>query len=102
MISFRTDKAALEYAEDNLGKYEYEIVKVDDKLTYLCATTLPIEEALRDPIEDAIREFLEKLPISDNGYKDDVIAFMGAELCGKTIDMLNEESINILCAHQSY
>ena len=102
MISFRTDKAALEYAEDNLGKYEYEIVKVDDKLTYLCSTTLPIEEALRDPIEEAIREFLDNLPINDNGYKDDVIAFMGAELCGKAMDMLDKESIKILCAHQCY
>ena len=102
MISFRTDKAALEYAEDNLGKYEYEIVKVNGELTYLCATTLPIEEALRDPIETAIEKFLDNMQIKDSIYKMDVIAFMGAELCGKAMDMLDKESIKILCAHQCY
>ena len=102
MISFRTDKAALEYAEDNIGKYDYEIVKVGDELTFLCSTSFPIEEHLRDPIEAAIRDFLNDLPINDNGYKDDVIAFMGAELCGKAIEMLDLESIKILCAYQSY
>ena len=102
MISFRTDEAALEYAEDNIGKYDYEIVKVNDELTFLCSTSLPIEEHIRNPIENVIREFLNSLPINDNGYKDDVIAFMGAELCGKTIEMLDLESIKILCAYQSY
>ena len=100
MMRFKTEAEAIEYAQENIGKYDYEIAEVDGKQAFLSSTGLPIEEFLRNRIEPMVEEFLKEFDIKD---LDDTVAFLGAELEGMVIDKIERETgIRILSARMCY
>lgn len=75
---FSTEKQAVKYAIAKLGKYGYENCEVDGKPAMVSATTFPIEDRLRRPIEMAVDNFLTEV----FGIEDDGITLtIGAEIC---------------------
>ena len=100
MLNFKTETEAIRHAEDNISKYDYEIVNVDGRQAFLSATGLPIEEFFRNRIEPMVEEFLSEFDIKD---MDDTVAFLGAELEGMVRDKIEEETgIKILSANLTY
>jgi len=90
-LRFRTEDSALEYAEENIGKYDYEVVEVDGVKTILSATHLPGDELIRNDIE-SIAERLVRLAGKDPDDMDtlDEINFFGAEITSYILERLQE------------
>lgn len=101
-MKFSTIEGAKTYACENIGKYEAVDAYVGGKPSYICSTSLPLEERLRNPIEKAVEDFLVDL-----GMKRDVcqqIAVdIGAEVTGDLIDKIEKHAnVNIVCAYLDY
>lgn len=81
MKSFTSKKIALEYAKKEIGKNEYEIVKINGQTAILCSTGLPIEKLLRTKFETALEEFITEIGNNpDDVDTRDGIDFLGAEV----------------------
>ena len=109
MIKFKTKDAAIEYAENNIGKYDYEIVLVDGKYTMLSSTCLPIEETIRGGIESVIDKLLRehirwdgKIDRSDENYLDDAVCYIGNKATETIIEELEKYGINIISAYLDF
>lgn len=103
MKRFKTDEEAIEYATKEIGKYGSIICIVDGKLTFLSATSLPIEERLREPIENMVREFLKEIGIEDEYENEDISNYIGAEMCNKVEEMIEKQAdIKILSAYMDF
>lgn len=100
MRNFSNRNAALEYAEDNVGKYDYIICRIANKPSFVCSTSVPIEEKLRDPIEIAVAEFLKLFDVKN---PEDIIAEIGANTCEFLRKQIEDiAKINIDSAYMSY
>lgn len=104
MKEFKTEEAAIEYAEEEIGKYDYEIVLVDGKKTFLCATGLPLEEVIRYRIEEILGDFAKLMGEDDEDMEiEDGINFIGAQMEEKMCEMIEEYlDLKILCAYQDF
>lgn len=94
MKEFTNKFDIIEYAE-NIGKYDYEIAKVEGKPAMLSSTILPFEEIFRYPIEEIVRDVLGEMGFEDKNKIDDISMFIGAEMEGVLIDMIEQEA-NVL------
>lgn len=101
---FETEEAALKYAVENISKYDYEIVLVNGKKTFLCATLLPIEAQIRDRIESILYDFVKLLGEDpDDLYIDDGINYIGAQMDEKISEMIEERlDVKILSANLTF
>lgn len=101
---FETEEAALKYAAENISKYDYEIVLVNGKKTFLCATSLPIEAQIRDRIESILYDFVKLLGEDpDDLYIDDGINYIGAQMDEKISEMIEERlDVKILSANLTF
>ena len=98
MKKFNTEKEATTYAEETLYKRDSEVVEVAGKKTWLSATSIPLEERFREPIETAVQNFFDEM-----GLDDDAVAYIGAQVSGILIEKIEENSpLKILCAYQNY
>lgn len=104
MKKFKTEEAAIEYAEEEIGKYEYEIVSINGKKTFLCATTLPLEEVIRSRVENILTNFVKLMGEDDEDVnKLDGISFIGAQVDEKMCKMIEKYlDFKILCAYQDF
>ena len=92
---FKTEEAALKYAVENIGKYDYEIVLVNGKKTFLCATSLPIEAQIRERIEGILTDFVELLGEDPDDIDiTDGVNFIGVQMEEKMHEMI-EEYLNL-------
>lgn len=91
MQRFRTIESAKEYAELNLGKNGSDIVDVNGKKVWICATSIPLER-FRTPIETIVEEFLEEMGMEKEMDRLDIANFIGAEMSSKLIEMIEENS----------
>lgn len=89
---FESLEAAKEYAELNLGKYQWEIVDINGKKTWLSATSIPLEERFRDPIEQVVENFLKEMGMENENDRLDIAMFIGAEMCNQLLDMIEKHS----------
>ena len=101
---FETEEAALKYAVENISKNDYEIVLVNGKKTFLCATLLPIEAQIRDRIESILYDFVKLLGEDpDDLYIDDGINYIGAQMDEKISEMIEERlDVKILSANLTF
>lgn len=102
---FSSRKAALDYAE-NLKKNECEIVEVteDDESfpAFLSSTSIPLETRLRNPIEEATREFLIELGFNEDNAED-LATEIGAELSSDLVKKIEERAhVKILCRYDNF
>ena len=99
MKTFNSIAEAEEYAA-KLSKYSSEVAMVEGKPSFLCSTGIPLEERLRDPIEIAVKEFLDELGIEDN---EDICMYIGAEISSILEDKIEKEAdVNIICSWLNY
>ncbi len=99
MKKFDTEVEALKYAEETLRKHDSEVVEVAGRKTWLSATSIPLEERFREPIEIAVQDFFDEMGFDD----DDAVAYIGAQVSEILIKKIEENSpLKILCAYQSY
>ncbi len=99
MKKFNTEKEATTYAEETLHKRDSEVVEVAGKKTWLSATSIPLEERFREPIEIAVQNFFDEMGLVD----DDAVAYIGAQVSGILMEKIEENSpLKILCAYQNY
>ena len=108
MREFTTENNAIEYAKDNIGKYDDEIVLIDGKYTMLCSTGLPIREHIRDHIETTIEKLLDhidwdgRIDGREDDFIDDAICYCGARATETIIEVLKEYGVNIISAGLEY
>ena len=102
MKEFKNENEALEYIKRNLLKKEYDVALVDGKKTFLCATSIPLEEFLRNDIEAMVTDFLAVMKI--NTSKAEEIAIdIGADVSSFIEDrLIGMADINIICARENY
>ena len=99
MKKFHTEKEATTYAEEALHKHDSEVVEIAGKKTWLSATSIPLEERFREPIEIAVQDFFDEMGFDD----DDAVAYIGAQVSGVLMEKIEENSpLKILCAYQDY
>ena len=99
MKTFNSIAEAEEYAV-KLCKYNSEVAMVEGKPSFLCSTGIPLEERLRDPIEIAVKEFLDELGVDDS---EDISTYIGAEMSNVLADMIKKEAnVNIVCSWLDY
>lgn len=99
MKKFNTEKEATTYAEETLHKRDSEVVEVAGKKTWLSATSIPLEERFREPIEIAVQNFFDEIGLTD----DDAVAYIGAQVSGILMEKIEKNSpLKILCAYQNY
>lgn len=99
MKTFNSIAEAEEYAA-KLSKYSSEVAMVEGKPSFLCSTGIPFEERLRDPIEIAVKEFLDELGIDDS---EDISTYIGAEMASVLADIIKKEAnVNIVCSWLNY
>lgn len=102
-IKFKTTESAIEYAENNIGKYDCIIAEIEEKPAILSATSLPLEEMFRDPIEEIVRSLLTELEYGNEDDIEDIALYIGAEISGKLMDMIEEEAnVIIASAYQEF
>lgn len=102
---FSSRKAALDYAR-NLKKNECEIVEVTEDgesfPAFLSSTSIPLENRLRNPIEEATREFLIELGFNE-GNAEELAMEIGAELSSDLVKKIEERAhAKILCRYDDY
>lgn len=104
MKLFKSKKIALEYAKKEIGKNEYEIVKINGQKTVLCSTGLPIEAILREKFETALEEFIEEVGENpDDVDTRDGIDFLGAEVTSLVMNNSKEYlGVDIISAGLDY
>jgi hypothetical protein len=103
MQKFETVEAAKEYATSEIGKKGCDIVEINGKKTWISSTSIPLEARFREPIEMAVDHFLAEMGMEDNSDKDDIVAFIGAEISTKLIEMIEKESpYGIECAYTNF
>lgn len=101
-VNFKTRIDALNYASDTIGKNDYELVYVQDKLTFLTSTNIPIELRFREPIEIIVEDFLKEIRYEAHDI-DDIANYIGAEICSILIDKIEEETgVSILSSYDCY
>lgn len=102
MKEFKSKNEALEYVKGNLLKKEFEVALVDGKKTFLCATSIPLEEFLRDDIEAMVTDFLKVMKI--NTSKAEEIAIdIGADVSSFIEDrLIGMADIDVICAYENY
>ena len=101
-MNFSTIEEAKTYACENIGKYEAVEAYVGGKPSYICSTSLPLEERLRDPIEKAVEDFLVDLGIERDKCRD-IAADIGAKMSSELIDQIEKHAdVNIVCAYLDY
>lgn len=96
MKDFSTYKEALEYAGDQINKYEFEIVKIKGKLAMLSSTCLPTEDIIRNPIEQIVKDVLNTMEYE--GDVEDISMFIGAEMTEMLIHKIEKEA-NVIIAN---
>lgn len=100
MKEFSSFKSAYEYAT-TLGKNDSEISRINGKLSFIAATTIPVEERLRIPIEECVESFLSEVGYS--GDKESVANIIGAEICEEIIRKLAKRAnVIVYSAHLPY
>ena len=87
--SFNSYPEAVNYSS-KLGKYESELVRVNNKNVYLSSTSIPIEERFRNPVEEMVSNFLTELGIIDQREIDDISMFIGAKICNEITDEITK------------
>lgn len=97
MKEFPSFKTAYEYAT-TLGKNDSEIAKINGKLSFITSTNMPVEERLRNPIEECVKDFLAEVGYS--GTKEDVANIIGAEICEEIIRKLAKRANVIVYSAQ--
>ena len=102
---FSSETAALDYAK-NLKKNECEIIEVtedgESSPAFLSSTSIPLENRLRNPIEEATREFLVELGFNKDNAED-LATEIGAELSSDLIKKIEERAhAKILCRYDDY
>ncbi len=105
MLKFKTEEAAMEYAENNIGKYDCEVVTVDGHPALLSATSLPEEARFRSPIEEALISFFKEVGFNGNNDVDaETIAIdIGAEISSNLIDAIEKYTpVKILSPHVEF
>lgn len=102
MRSFANKNDALAYIKQNLSKKQYEVALVNGKRTFLCSTSIPLEEFLRTDIETMVIDFLELMCV-DTSKAEEVAIEIGADVSSliedKLIDMAD---IDVICAYETY
>ena len=106
-LSFSTDKEAIEYAEENLGKKEYQYVKVNGKITLLTATSYPLEEKFAEPLYDVVNNVVSNLLHEAGVDADNLIDDITVDVQSEVRDALIKSAekftdIQILSAYLSY
>ena len=102
MTKFNSIDSAMEYANLNLGKNDYEIVEIGGTKTFISSTTIPLER-FRDPIEEIVDKFLSEMGMEDENERLDIAMFIGAEMSSKLIEMIEENSpYGIACSYVNY
>lgn len=99
---FSSKKKALEYAEEEIGKYDYEVVNIRGTKTILCSTGLPINELIRDRVEELFSDLVELVGNNPETH-DDGILFLGAQTTDFIMKNLKKNlDIDVLSAFQDY
>ena len=92
MKHFETEKEALSYAEENLGKYDVLVCTVADKMTFLTSTALPLEEELRANLEEVMTQFMvENLNVPEE-EAGQVSIELGAEYTAPILDAIADRT----------
>ena len=78
MKNFISKKEALKYANEELTKNTMELAMVEEKMTLLTATSLPISNALRDKFEQILRCFIQNYVIDEETNRYYVRPCMGS------------------------
>lgn len=100
MKQFKSVAEAREYAATNIHKNSSEIAEVMGMPSFLCSTGIPLERRLREPIEIAVKDFLDELGINDS---EDISAYIGAEVCSRLVDMIQDQAnVNVISAWLDY
>lgn len=100
MKTFSSISEAREYAATNIHKNSGEIATVMGMPSFLCSTGIPLERRLREPIEIAVKDFLDELGINDS---EDISMEIGAEVCSRLVDMIQDRAnVNIISAWLDY
>lgn len=99
---FKNREEALRHIHANLLKKEYEVAYVNGKKSFLCATSIPLEEFLRNDIEVMVTDFLEVMGI--NKSKAEEIAIdIGADASSFIEDrLIANADIDVICAYEDY
>lgn len=102
MREFANKNDALRYVKKNLSKKQYEVALVNGKKAFLCATSIPLEEFLRNQIETMITEFLDVMEI-DTSEASDIAIDVGADVSSIIEDkLINIANIDVVCAYENY
>ena len=100
MEKFNSISEAREYAATNIHKNSGEIAEVMGMPSFLCSTSIPLERRLREPIEIAVKDFLDELGVNDS---EDISMEIGAEIGDILIDMIHDRAnVNVICAWLNY
>ncbi len=78
MKNFISKEEALKYANEELTKNTVELAMVEEKMTLLTATSLPISNALRDRFEQILRCFIQNYVIDEETNRYYVRPCMGS------------------------
>lgn len=92
IMTFNSEEEAIDWGSENLGKYGSELVKIGDRYTLLCGTSMVDDEGLRGGIETAVINWIEDFGLAECFDEDpDVVAVdFGAELNELAMKLLDK------------
>ena len=102
-MKFANRKEAIEYAEENIDKYDFLLAEVAGKKACLTSTDLPVENNLRNQLEAALEIFMIEVLEIDEEEAADVALEIGADITDKALDQIEKlAGVSVINAGLTY